>query len=142
MSQRPAQDFSTRVNEASEAGEKFVELFYDTVDKRRQQLTGFYYEGSLVVWNGNPYSGVQDISVFYQSLPNSQHTIECFDCQPVLDSQGTTTVMVNCEGVVSFDVQPGNQHNEESFSQNFILVKQGDVWKLSSDCFRFLDALT
>lgn len=36
MSQRPAQDFSTRVSEASEAGEKFVELFYDTVDKRRQ----------------------------------------------------------------------------------------------------------
>ena len=57
------------------------------------------------------------------------------------DSQGTT-VMVNCEGAVSFEVQPGEQHNEEPFSQNFLLVKQGDVWKVSSDCFRFLDALT
>ena len=38
MSQRTAQDFSTRVTEASEAGEKFVELFYDTVDKRRQVM--------------------------------------------------------------------------------------------------------
>ena len=31
-----APDFSSRVSEASEAGEKFVEVFYDTFDKRRQ----------------------------------------------------------------------------------------------------------
>ena len=29
-------DFPSRVSEASEAGEKFVEVFYDTFDKRRQ----------------------------------------------------------------------------------------------------------
>lgn len=30
-----AGDFSAKVLEACEAGEKFVETFYDTVDKRR-----------------------------------------------------------------------------------------------------------
>ena len=29
-------DFSARVSEACEAGEKFVQYFYETVDKRRQ----------------------------------------------------------------------------------------------------------
>lgn len=27
---------SSKVNEAIEAGEKFIDIFYDTVDKRRQ----------------------------------------------------------------------------------------------------------
>ena len=29
-------DFSTKVSEACEAGDKFVEVFYETMDKRRQ----------------------------------------------------------------------------------------------------------
>lgn len=29
-------DFAQRVSEADEAGEKFVKLFYETMDKRRQ----------------------------------------------------------------------------------------------------------
>lgn len=29
-------DFTSRVSEANEAGEKFVEVFYETFDKRRQ----------------------------------------------------------------------------------------------------------
>ena len=38
---RPAQ-LSSKINEAIEAGEKFVEIFYDTVDKRRQVCIGVY----------------------------------------------------------------------------------------------------
>lgn len=30
------QKFATRLSEATEAGQKFVELFYDSFDKRRQ----------------------------------------------------------------------------------------------------------
>ena len=51
------------------------------------------------------------------------------------DGQNHTTVLVCCEGVVNYD----GQSNEQPFTQNFLLVKQADVWKIGSDCFRFLD---
>lgn len=35
------QQLTSKISEATEAGEKFVELFYDTVDKRRQVETSF-----------------------------------------------------------------------------------------------------
>ena len=54
------------------------------------------------------------------------------------DNQGQTTVLVSCEGVVKFD---GHSNDQELFSQNFLLTKQGGVWKIGSDCFRFLDQL-
>lgn len=51
------------------------------------------------------------------------------------DAQDHTTVLVCCEGIVGYD----EHSNEQSFTQNFLLIKQSDVWKIGSDCFRFLD---
>lgn len=102
-----------------------------------QLISGFYSDSSLLVWNGHTKSGVVDITNFYQSLPGSEHALLTFDCQPVADGQGQTTVLVVCGGLVKFD----GQDNEENFSQNFLLSKQGEVWKVGSDCFRFLDKL-
>ena len=51
------------------------------------------------------------------------------------DAQGQTTVMVCCEGDVKYD----GQSSEQPFTQSFLLVKQADVWKIGSDCFRFLE---
>lgn len=90
-----------------------------------------------MVWNGHPKTGSTDIATFYQSLPGSQHTVTAYDCQPIQDGQGQSSVLVVCQGLVKFD----GQNNEDLFSQNFILTKQGDVWKVGSDCFRFLDQL-
>ena len=100
-----------------------------------QLISGFYSESSLLVWNGHAKSGAVDITNFYQSLPGSEHALFTFDCQPVADDQGQTTVLIVCGGLVKFD----GQDSEENFSQNFLLSKQGDVWKVGSDCFRFLD---
>ena len=102
-----------------------------------QVISGFYSDTSFVVWNGHPKTGSTEISTFYQSLPGSQHTVSSFDCQPVQDGQGQSSVLVVCQGVVKFD----GHREDEPFSQNFILSKQGEVWKVGSDCFRFLDQL-
>lgn len=45
--------------------------------------------------------------------------------------------MVVCDGYVLYD----EVEKEESFSQRFLLSKQGDVWKVSNDCFRLIDHL-
>ncbi len=99
-------------------------------------MSGLYSAGSLVVWNGNAHSGAAGIMAFYQSLPGSTHHIISFDCHPVL-SNVTSTVLISCMGTVKFDGEPA----EKKFSQNFLLTKEGEVWKVGSDCFRFVDSL-
>ena len=96
-------------------------------------MSGLYSDNSLVVWNGNANSGAGNIMNFYQSLPGTVHRIFSFDCQPVLTS--SSTVLISCKGAVKFDGQP----SEQRFSQDFLLNKEGEVWKVGSDCFRFLD---
>ena len=98
-------------------------------------MSGLYSDTSLVVWNGNTQSGAANIMAFYQSLPGSVHRVTCFDCQPVLSS--TSTVLISCRGFVQFD----GESREKKFSQNFLLNKEGEVWKVGSDCFRFVDTL-
>jgi len=80
-----------------------------------------------------------DISTFYQSLPTSEHSLLSYDCQPVMDGSqtGQSNVMVVCQGVVRYSGHGGEQ--TANFSQNFLLTKQGEVWKIGSDCCRFLD---
>ena len=50
-------------------------------------------------------------------------------------SPGQTSILVVTEGWVKYD-----GHDDESFSQNFLLAEQSGVWKIVSDCFRFIDA--
>lgn len=102
-----------------------------------QLIAGFYSEGSVVVWNGNHVVGASNITSLYQSFPGSEHKVHCLDCQPVTtgDVQSQRTVLVACQGEVKYD----DTNSIRSFTHNFILVKQGEVWKVASDCFRFLD---
>lgn len=100
-----------------------------------QVMSGLYSAASLVVWNGNARSGASNIMDFYQSLPGTIHRVISLDCQPILSSP--STVLISCEGTVKFEGQAA----EERFSQKFLLNKEGEVWKVGSDCFRFLDRL-
>ena len=49
-------------------------------------------------------------------------------------SPGQTSILVVTEGRVKYD-----GHEDESFSENFLLAEQSGVWKIVSDCFRFID---
>ena len=73
-----------------------------------------------------------DISTFYQSLPTSEHSLLSYDCQPVMDGSqtGQSNVMVVCQGVVRYSGHGGEQTS--NFSQNFLLTKQGEVWKTAA----------
>ena len=98
-------------------------------------MSGLYSSKSLVIWNGNTKCGLDVIIEFYQSLPATNHRLFSFDCQPVQSTTAITSVLVSCKGSVKFD----GQSSEKRFSQVFLLTKEGEVWKVGSDCFRFLD---
>ncbi|XP_068956574.1 NTF2-related export protein 2-like isoform X1 [Petaurus breviceps papuanus] len=133
-------DFKTNAYQACRAAEEFVNIYYETIDKRRRVLTRLYLDTATLVWNGNAISGLNALSEFFETLPSSEFQITVVDCQPVHEqaTQSQTTILVVTCGTVKFD---GNK--QRHFNQNFLLTAQvmpnSTVWKIASDCFRFQD---
>ncbi|XP_040855902.1 NTF2-related export protein 2 isoform X1 [Ochotona curzoniae] len=138
-----AVDFKTYVDQACRAAEEFVNIYYETMDKRRQAITRLYLDKATLIWNGNVVTGMDSLTSFFDMLPSSQFQVNMLDCQPVHEqaTQSQTTVLVVTSGIVKFD---GNK--QHFFNQNFLLTAQvtpnSTVWKIASDCFRFQDWAT
>uniref|UniRef100_A0A4X2L7V0 NTF2-related export protein n=1 Tax=Vombatus ursinus TaxID=29139 RepID=A0A4X2L7V0_VOMUR len=136
-------DFKTHVDQACRAAEEFVNIYYDTIDKRRRVLTRLYLNSATLIWNGNAISGQDALNEFFEMLPSSEFHVSVLDCQPVHEqaTQSQTTILVVTCGTVKFD---GNK--QRYFNQNFLLTAQAtpnnSVWKIASDCFRFQDGAT
>ncbi|EDO49593.1 predicted protein, partial [Nematostella vectensis] len=130
-------DIRDALERAAEAGETFSNLYYETFDKRRHKISKLYSKNATVVWNGNAVKGgTEQLTEFFTNLPTSEHTLHTLDCQPVSEQAipGQTTILVIVEGLVQYE-----GHKAKNFSQNFLLTVEGTVWKVASDCFRFLD---
>ncbi|XP_061034387.1 NTF2-related export protein 2 isoform X1 [Eubalaena glacialis] len=133
-------DFKTYVDQACKAAEEFVNIYYETMDKRRRALTRLYLDKATLIWNGNVVTGLEALTNFFDTLPSSEFQVNMLDCQPVHEqaTQAQTTVLVVTSGTVKFD---GNR--QHYFNQNFLLTAQSTpnntVWKIASDCFRFQD---
>uniref|UniRef100_A0A673VA26 Nuclear transport factor 2 like export factor 2 n=3 Tax=Suricata suricatta TaxID=37032 RepID=A0A673VA26_SURSU len=133
-------DFKTHVDQACRAAEEFVNIYYETMDRRRRALTRLYLDQATLIWNGNAVTGLEALANFFETLPSSEFQVNMLDCQPVHEqaTQAQTTVLVVTSGTVRFD---GNK--QHYFNQNFLLTAQPNpqstVWKIASDCFRFQD---
>ncbi|XP_052076817.1 NTF2-related export protein 2-like [Mytilus californianus] len=127
-------EFSTKVDQAAEAGEQFSKLYYETTDKKRHLLQKLYLDSATVVWNGNAVKGLEEIIKFYDTIPTSEHNLDSLDCQPLTDqiSGGQMTICVKTFGTVKYD-----KAKPKIFHQNFILTSVNNVWKIVSDSFRF-----
>ncbi|XP_051824767.1 NTF2-related export protein 2-like isoform X2 [Antechinus flavipes] len=78
-----AVDFKTNADQACRAAEEFVNIYYETIDKRRRVLTRLYLDTATLVWNGNAISGLNALNEFFETLPSSEFQINVVDCQPV-----------------------------------------------------------
>ena len=73
-------------------------------------------------------------------LPDS--LIECFHpllvlrfgINAALAFGGATAVLVSAEGQVKYETEK----KSHGFTQQFVLLQQDGVWKIASDCFRFI----
>ncbi|XP_013421061.1 NTF2-related export protein 2 [Lingula anatina] len=137
------QDPKFRIDQASQAGQEFAKLYYETFDKRRTLLPKLYLPSATMVWQGNPVSGMDAIAKFQESLPTSEVSLESVDCQPLPDSvtQGQTSILVSTCGAVTFHGNP-----IRTFTQSFMLTvhktdeSKAISWKIASDCFRLQDS--
>ncbi|XP_065499184.1 NTF2-related export protein 2 isoform X3 [Caloenas nicobarica] len=76
-------DFKTYVDQACRAADEFVNIYYETMDKRRRALARLYLDKATLVWNGNAVSGQEELSKFFEMLPSSEFQVNVLDCQPV-----------------------------------------------------------
>ncbi|XP_072482848.1 NTF2-related export protein 2 [Notamacropus eugenii] len=135
-----AADFKTSADQACRAAEEFVNVYYDTLDKRRRMMPRLYLDTATLLWNGNVVNGQENLIKFFDALPASEFQINVVDCQPVHEqaTRNQVTVLVVTCGTVKFD---GNKMR--SFNQNFLLtahvMPNSTMWKIASDCFRFQD---
>ena len=78
-----AVEFKTYVDQACRAAEEFVNIYYETMDKRRRALTRLYLDKATLIWNGNVVTGLEALANFFDMLPSSEFQVNMLDCQPV-----------------------------------------------------------
>ncbi|KAM3720286.1 NTF2-related export protein [Dirofilaria immitis] len=115
------------------AAKKFTDLFYDAVDRKRNKMNFLYADGAILVWNGNAIRGVEVIAKFYDSLPNSTHTLESLDCQYIDSSDQARPLVVLAVGKVVLGQMT------HAFTQTLVLTLEDEKYKILSDRFRFVD---
>ncbi|KAA0188989.1 hypothetical protein HAZT_HAZT004683 [Hyalella azteca] len=129
---------SLKVTRACVSGSEFIKLYYDSVDKMRHKLAKLYLSDAELIWNGNRLTGDAAIQKFYEELPVSQHTVRCFDSQPVSARAvgDQTSLLITTAGFVFF------KGKRSDFTQSFLITCFEDKWKVVSDCFRFQQFIT
>lgn len=60
---------------ACSAADRFTKLYYDAQDRKRNKMNFLYVQDAQLVWNGQLIQGAEEIAKFWESLPNSSHTL-------------------------------------------------------------------
>lgn len=131
-------NFRSNIEESSRTAEDFTKLYYESLDKKRHQMSRLYLDNGIAVWNGNDITGKENIQKFFEGLPATEHTVVTVDAQPVIDEAVSTqrTLLIIVSGSIRFN------NSTKPFQQTFMVTAQGDKWKIVSDCFRIQDALS
>jgi NTF2-related export protein 1/2 len=132
------QALKNKIDQACKTAETFTKLYYDRIDRQRQQMSRLYMDNGLLVWNGNGITGNDNIQKYLQELPASDHSMTTIDAQPIVDDAVSTnpTFLIQVSGTVHFQDYPA-----KAFQQTFMITAQESKWRIVSDCFRLQDAI-
>lgn len=114
----------------------FLLLFFRST---KQQISRLYLDNGVSIWNGNGITGKDNIQIFYQNLPSSEHTVVSCDAQPVVIEENASnqkTMLISVAGLLRAQSKTPKQ-----FQQSFMICTQADKWKIVNDSFRIQDAL-
>uniref|UniRef100_A0A8R1DPM5 NTF2-related export protein n=1 Tax=Caenorhabditis japonica TaxID=281687 RepID=A0A8R1DPM5_CAEJA len=139
MALKSTQDINKEDEELCKEAEKFSQVYYDVMDRKRDKI-GFLYANistSNAVWNGNPINGYDSICQFLAALPSTQHNIQSLDAQRL--PEGVTGdlnggIILHVGGSVTVD-----NDAERAFTQTLVLCVEDAKYKVKSDRFRYVD---
>ncbi|XP_055305931.1 NTF2-related export protein-like [Sitodiplosis mosellana] len=126
------------LTESTKTAEEFIQLYYQSVDHKRHQISRLYMDNAIAAWNGNGINGKENIQEFFQGLPATEHTASVCDVQPIIDeaTSNQKTLLILVSGSLRVLNNPLKQ-----FQQTFVISAQDDKWKIVRDCFRIQDSL-
>uniref|UniRef100_A0AC35FW47 NTF2-related export protein n=1 Tax=Panagrolaimus sp. PS1159 TaxID=55785 RepID=A0AC35FW47_9BILA len=110
---------------------KFMHLYYDTLDNKRDKIVHLYGSACRLIFDGNTYVGGNDINAFWQNqfpLP-SIHTIRNQDYK----NQGDSILILMISGEVLCNKIC------RIFSQVLVCQREDKKWKIMSDNYRLID---
>lgn len=119
-------------SQAAADAEGLLHTYYNILDNERHNLAQVYRNDSSIVYNGQPFNAVT-FAQFYTTMPQTHHTMMCFDCHPLANDGGS---MVTSSGAVRL----ATDSQKHGFSQTFIMRKDamtGTVY-IESDSFRLV----
>uniref|UniRef100_A0AC34F3C6 NTF2 domain-containing protein n=1 Tax=Panagrolaimus sp. ES5 TaxID=591445 RepID=A0AC34F3C6_9BILA len=109
---------------------KFMNLYYDTLDNKRDKIVHLYGATCRLLFDGNPFNGGDTINEFWQNrFPTSVHTIRAQDYK----NHGDTLLILMTSGEVLLDSK------RRTFSQVLVCQRQDGMWKIMSDEYRLLN---
>ncbi|KAI9358562.1 hypothetical protein DFJ73DRAFT_793957 [Zopfochytrium polystomum] len=124
---------------ASKAADLFVKSYYKYYDTQRHNLHIMYTDAAAIVWNGNPFPGIAAFNEQLLKMPGSQHDINNYDCQPLVNETGVNNLIVTVTGLLKF-----GEAQHRPFSQTFVLLATvapdtgKKTYKVAADTFRFV----
>ncbi|VDK18400.1 unnamed protein product [Anisakis simplex] len=119
---------------ACKEAELLTDCYYNAVDRMRNKVNFLYTDSATLLWNGNLIQGIDNIAQFWESVPNTEHSISSLNCQMGSEEvNGCIPIIVLSVGTV---VIGGLSH---AFSQTFVLVIDDGKYKILSDRIRYID---
>ncbi|ODM87591.1 NTF2-related export protein 1 [Orchesella cincta] len=134
---------TTSQDEALKVAETFCKTYYETVQKKPHvsSKTGFLIIGVAALpghtrddLDGNPILNQQQIQSFFEQLPSLTFSLMALDCHPAsaLAVGSKKTFFIKAAGLYRIS-GPGSQ---KQFTQDIVLVAEGDKYKIAVDTFR------
>ncbi|KAI7897618.1 uncharacterized protein BX663DRAFT_527700 [Cokeromyces recurvatus] len=110
----------------------FTDFYYQTFDRSRQELASLYRPQSMLTFEGQQFTGVQNVIEKLASLPfqKVRHQVSTIDAQP--GNPNGDTIIVAVTGALLVD----DEQNPQMFSQTFHLVPEGSSYWVFNDIFR------
>lgn len=129
----------TNIEESSKTAGDFTKVYYDSLDKKRHQMSRLYMDNAIAVWDGNEVIGKDNIQQFFVNLPDIEHTVHSYDAQPIIDDTipNQQTLLLIVAGTIRI-----KNKVSKPFQQTFMITAEGGKWKIVRDCFRIQDALS
>lgn len=107
-------------NKVAQRAIEFRKRYYEMLDsaEKRPQLLDMYPDAleGLMEWNGHALSTKADVLQYFQNLPQTKHTIENLDAQPLPGNSDADMFIVTTSGRVVYD----DEHTR-MFYQRFVV---------------------
>ncbi|KAK9452424.1 uncharacterized protein V1518DRAFT_411196 [Limtongia smithiae] len=119
-------DITQILDSVAQNAERFIGLYYRTLDTRRNNIASMFEPSAPIVYNGNPVVGGAAYAELYSQMPMTAHEVTGFDCHPLtaLGANGMPSIALTTSGKVRI----GNdvKKNLCGFSESLILRPQGN----------------